>query len=89
MNGWLVGEVVHISSSTNTGMPMEFSWRGRRHRVKRVEDYRATTRSHPSVNRKQSSYALRTARGLRCVLSLDERRGIWVMDRVLPGGGGR
>jgi hypothetical protein len=87
MKGWLVGELVYMTKSTSAGLPMEFAWRGRRHRVKQVDDYRSRTRDHSFMGKRRRSYVLRTARGLRCVLSKDEGRGIWVMDRVLPGGG--
>lgn len=88
MTGWQVGEVVHMSGGMPSGWPREFTWRGRRHRVRRVDGYRSQFRSHAHENSERRYYTLRTSGGLRCVLTQDVRRGIWTMDRVLTKSGG-
>lgn len=88
MTGWLVGEVVHLSGGVRSDLPNEFTWRGRRHRVRRVEGYQLRTQIHAHETSRRKYYTLRTVNGLRCVLAQDVNRGIWTIDRVLTNGGG-
>jgi hypothetical protein len=71
------GEMVWVEGLGLSGAPAGFTWRGRRHSVRQVESWRQAGSS-------LRLYRVRTAGGMRCLISLDSRREIWRMERVLP-----
>jgi hypothetical protein len=82
------GELVQVLSLTSSGFPADFTWRGRRHVVRLVESCRGTERGRGAERPGRRVYQLRTISGMRCLLSMDPRNGLWRMEQVLPGGGG-
>jgi hypothetical protein len=82
------GELVQVLSRTSSGFPADFTWRGRRHVVRLVESYRGAGGGRGAGRPGRRVYRLRTISGMRCLLSMDPRSGLWRMERVLPGGGG-
>ncbi|MCJ7511578.1 MAG: hypothetical protein MUO23_01255 [Anaerolineales bacterium] len=61
-------------------LPSEFTWRGKRHVVRRLERMQSAVR--------QGRYHLTTADGLRCIVSQDHERRTWHIERVLPNQSG-
>jgi hypothetical protein len=67
------------------GIPLEFTWRGRRHRVRSAELSRQPALPlgrRSSRGAQPRRYRLQTAEGLRCEVSEDPRRGLWTMEKV-------
>lgn len=83
------GEVVQILLPARGGIPTAFIWRGRRHLVRAVEACEAESRRTSSGSERRRKIRLRTASGMRCLLSHDLRRSRWQMEGVLNGGGQR
>ena len=85
------GELIWVDASGPGRSPRAFTWRGRRYEVRAaqhdrrrdVPSYRATRRDRYWVNAEREHYWLRTASGMRCVLSCDLIRGLWRMVRGL------
>lgn len=76
------GEPVRVGLSP-AGVPLEFIWRGQRHRVRAVDGWRAAT------PRRAAAVTVRTDCGLRCTLSHDARDGLWRLSGVWrPGAAG-
>lgn len=71
------GEMVWVEGLGRGGAPAGFTWRGRRHSVRQVEGWREADGS-------LRVYRIRTAGGMRCLISLDPGRSVWRMERVLP-----
>lgn len=71
-------ERVTVQAWTGEGSPTEFTWRGRRHRVRQA---RAT------VARGGRGIRCQTETGLRCLLAQDPKRGTWRLERVYGVGG--
>jgi hypothetical protein len=80
------GEPVHVRLRGPQGAPEEFVWRGQRYQVRAVEALERSGGTHRSV---PLQFRVRTATGLRCVISQDAYRGFWRIERVLPTGGRR
>lgn len=81
------GEVVQMESLSAGGIPGRFTWRGRRHTVRAVASVRSVSRAgHDLAGRRWIE--LRTDSGMRCLVSVDGRDGLWRMERVLPTRGG-
>jgi hypothetical protein len=80
MTGLPLGGRLAVHSVGPTALPVEFSWRGRRHIVRRMDWLPGRAR----VGR----YALLTMDGLRCIVTRDPDRSSWHLERVLPGGSG-
>jgi hypothetical protein len=76
MSGLQLCERLAVHSVGPTAMPAEFSWRGRRHVVQRVQ--RAGSAARPG------RYQLVTTDGLCCIVTLDRERCTWHLERVLP-----
>jgi hypothetical protein len=82
------GELVRVVPMAFGIFPTEFTWRGRRHRVRSVERFDTETElCHNGVMRRRL-YRLRTASGMRCLLSQDIERETWHLEKVLIGRGG-
>jgi hypothetical protein len=64
-----IGEPIVMHVLGKGGLPLEFFWRGRRHRVRQLLGL-------PS----EGGYRLRTTSGLCCLIS--KRPGHWQMDRL-------
>ena len=62
---------VHVEGSG--GLPLEFSWRGRRHRVRAVLE---------GPGRERSRFIVRTASGMRCTLAHEPDPRAWRIERV-------
>lgn len=77
------GEVIRVGEVALAGLPQLFTWRGCRHVIWRIEG----VSQGPGEGRK--TYRVCTASGMHCALSVDIRTGLWRMERVLPGHGGR
>ncbi len=84
MSGVGGGEVVQMESVSSGGIPGRFTWRGRKHTVRAV----ASVRSGGSGPARRRWIELRTDSGMRCLVSVDGRDGMWRMERVLPARGG-
>lgn len=81
------GELVHVASLKQGAFPVEFTWRGQRHRVRSIDHYRTDTQRHRDGVITCRLFRLRTENGMRCLLSQDAVRGIWHMEQVLVGRG--
>jgi hypothetical protein len=82
------GECVQVSSSARRDMPLAFTWRGRRHFIRSIEAYRKETRHRWSGFETRRFFQLRTASGMRCLLSQDVTHDIWRLEQVLVSPGG-
>ncbi len=65
-------------------IPLEFSWRGRRYAVRRIE----WMRQAGERARSGKTYQLQTVQGLKCRVSHDEQGDIWRVDHILGQRGG-
>jgi len=88
MSAFGFGELVRMAPSARGVLPIEFTWRGRRHRVQRVESYRVENRRRRTGVVQRRFYHLRTVSGMRCLLSQDVARDIWHLEHVLVSQGG-
>lgn len=82
------GELVRVVPLTCGKFPLEFTWRGRRHRVRSVEGFHTETRSRRHGVIRRRLFRLRTASGMRCLLSQDVERETWHLEKVLFSRGG-
>jgi hypothetical protein len=76
-----MGERVQVAVA-GQGVPAEFTWRGRRHRIRAIEALRVES-GRPG----HRNLRCRTDAGLRCWLAHEAGRDIWRIERVLPTGG--
>jgi hypothetical protein len=76
MSGLQLSGRLAVHAVGPTAMPLEFSWRGRRHVVRQVE--RVGSAARPG------RYQLVTTDGLCCVVTLDRERCTWQLERMLP-----
>ncbi len=77
-----VGEPIHVPRETNRWAPVEFFWRGNRHLIRSWE-----ARPPASRDKGRRFYRVRTATGLRCMVSEDPGRGQWRLEKVLAPSG--
>ncbi len=75
-----IGEPIHVPKETHRLAPAEFFWRGNRHVIRSWE----ARPSGASQDKGRRFYRVRTAGGLRCMLSEDPGRGQWRLEKVLP-----
>jgi hypothetical protein len=80
------GERIRVGKGTAAGLPKDFTWRGRRHEARAVEVCRDWGGRGQGARKR--ILRLRTATGMRCLLSLDPRDGSWRIEQVLPATGG-
>ncbi len=78
-----IGEPIHVPKETDRRAPIEFFWRGSRHVIRTWE----ARPSGSSRDKGRRFYRVRTATGLRCMLSEDPGRGQWRLEKVLPSSG--
>ncbi len=77
------GELVHVGPKRQGAFPMEFTWRGQRHRIREFESYDvADGQLHSPGGLRRMK--LRTTGGMRCTLVEDPSRGTWRIERVIP-----
>lgn len=81
------GEVIRVGDSAPAGVPVEFTWRGRRYAVRAVDNYQTPKPGGRGKRLDRATFRIRTTSGLRCLVSVDVSRGLWCMERVLPNGG--
>ncbi|HEY44146.1 MAG TPA: hypothetical protein G4O11_09210 [Anaerolineae bacterium] len=81
-------ELVTVVPLTCGKLPLEFTWRGRRHRVRSVESFHTETKSHRNGVIQRRFFRLRTASGMRCLLSQEVERETWHLEKVLINQGG-
>jgi hypothetical protein len=86
MNGLVMGEPVGVIRGGGGVWPSEFTWRGQRHRIRRVEAFRWVEANGGDA--RGARIRLRTSSGLRCWLSQEPGRDIWRIERVLDCSGG-
>lgn len=80
------GEPVHVWLRASGGIPDEFIWRGRRHRVRTVEAIPAGGPREPGRGLRMKVV---TSTGLHCILRQDPAIGSWSIDRLVGLGGAR
>jgi hypothetical protein len=78
------GEFVHVARKRKSGIPDEFLWRGRRHRIRRLESCRDERRRTRDATRLHRLFLIRTTSGLRCVISHDVDGDTWRMEHMYP-----
>lgn len=77
--GIVIREPVQVHQTMQGNWPKTFMWRGRRHRVRQWE-MAAGRQAEREVGRRL--YRVRTATGLRCVLSHDLVSQIWRIEWI-------
>lgn len=86
MKAWRLAELVWVSKLRQGDWPEEFTWRGRRRKVRKIEAYEpAKDRYKPSDLRR---FRLRTEDGLLCVLAHDHQRNRWTVETLYATQGG-
>jgi hypothetical protein len=88
MNGLVMSEPVKVIRGRGAVWPSEFTWRGRRHRIRSVEVFRWVEANAGVGAPRGMRMRLRTASGLRCWLSQEPGREIWTIERMLDSSGG-
>ena len=89
MRAWGLAELVSVSKLGQGEWPEEFTWRGRRRKVRRIEAYRMKGDYARSTDHAESRrFRLRTEDGLSCVISHDVQRNRWTLDRLYSSSGG-
>lgn len=87
-NGLVTGDPVRVSRGPVGSWPSEFVWRGRRHRIRRVEAFRWVEANAGEGVARGMRMRLRTTSGLHCWLSQTPGRDLWQIERVLDSSGG-
>ena len=77
------GEFVHVAQRNKSGIPDEFLWRGRRHRIRRLVLCRDDHRRSSDGMQHHRLYLIQTTTGLRCVLSYDVAGNAWRLERMV------
>jgi hypothetical protein len=81
-------ELVTVMPLIHGKFPLEFTWRGCRHRVRSIESFHSKTISHRNGVIRRRFFRLRTASGMRCLLSQNVERETWHLEKVLIDQGG-
>lgn len=81
------GELVTVLSSRDP-LPAEFTWRGRRHRIRRIDRYGTREIQHWKHVEVERLFHLSTMGGMQCLLSQDVSRDIWRLERIFKSSGG-
>jgi len=77
MTGLQVGGRLAVRPGGPAALPEEFTWRGRRHIVRRLERLTGLVRA--------DRFRITTVDGLRCIVRQDPAQNGWHLERVLPG----
>lgn len=89
MKAWGLTELVWVSKLGKGDWPEEFTWRGRRRRVRRIEScVPARDRDRPVGSTGSRRFRLMTEDGLSCVLSHDSERDRWMVEALYATRGG-
>jgi hypothetical protein len=89
MKSWGLTELVQVSKLGHCDWPEEFTWRGRRRRVRRIDAYEPARRSGDTgVTGGERRFRLKTEDGLSCVISHDVRRDRWAVETLYATSGG-
>jgi hypothetical protein len=80
------GEVVNVGTGFAGQIPIQFTWRGRKHRIRSIELSSPGSRVGRRRHSGREIYRVQTVNGLRCRLSRGKLRGDWRMESVLAGG---
>jgi hypothetical protein len=89
MKAWGLAELVWVSKLGEGDWPLEFTWRGRRRRVRRIESYELSQAvRQASIDTASRRFRLMTDDGLTCELSHDLSRDRWTMERMYASSGG-
>lgn len=76
-----IGEQIHVARSGVAQTPLEFHWRGRRHRVVTVES-RPGSRSRYPVAASGRQLSLKTTTGLRCHVLQEPGGSGWWLESI-------
>ncbi len=76
MIGLPLRDRVLVRATGPLDLPLEFTWRGKRHRVYRIDPVRSAVR--------HGRYSLTTTDGMRCVVYQDQHNRTWHIERILP-----
>jgi hypothetical protein len=89
MKTWGLAEMVWVSKLGEGNWPLEFTWRGRRRKVRRIMSYQATeVVAQDATDNCPRRFRLKTEDGLSCVLAHDMRRDRWMIERMYASRGG-
>jgi hypothetical protein len=89
MKVWALTELVWVSKLGQGDWPEEFTWRGRRRKVRRIESYEPGGNRHQDASLARSRrFRLKTDGGLSCVLSHDLQRDRWTIEALYATQGG-
>lgn len=89
MRAWGLAELVRVSRFGQGDWPQEFTWRGRRRRVQRIEAYEpGSTVGVPGMGDGMRRFRLKTQDGLSCLLTHDLRRDRWTLAALYATSGG-
>lgn len=77
-------ERIRVHRQGMNAIPLEFSWRGRRYDVRRVEKMGGASEK----SNRGRTYQLQTVQGLKCRISHEERGDIWRFEHILGHAGG-
>jgi hypothetical protein len=80
-------ERIHVHRTQFRSLPREFTWRGRRYMVQRIERTGSPTRAPAGGETRKDFFVLQTRQGLRCRISHDRRHEIWRLEQLLSSGG--
>jgi hypothetical protein len=84
-----VGEMVRVVPKGRGKIPVEFTWRGTRHLIRRIEGYRREYHHRQGGVSELRYFHLRTSSGMRLMLAQDVDQGAWHVAGVLMDQGGR
>lgn len=76
-----IGEMIHVARSGVAQTPLEFHWRGRRHRVVRVQE-RPGSRARARKTTAGRQLSLRTSNGMRCHIWQDRVGSGWWLESI-------
>jgi hypothetical protein len=89
MKTWGLAELVWVSKLGAGDWPLEFTWRGRRRRVRRIMSYQTTEAvAQDTLDQGSRRFRLKTEDGLSCVLAHDMHRDRWMMEKMYTSRGG-
>jgi hypothetical protein len=81
-------ERIRIHGKLLEAIPQEFTWRGRRYSVQRIERMTPMANERTAPGSRKEFFVLQTKQGLRCRISHDRGRDIWRLEQLLGAGGG-
>jgi hypothetical protein len=89
MRAWGLAELVQVSRFSQGDWPQEFTWRGRRRWVQRIEAYEPGSREGvPGMSDGSRRFRLKTQDGLSCLLNHDLKRDRWTVATLYASSGG-